>query len=430
MMNFLHCTSEIGGKQAVLVQGEKERYNQAMPHMNPTFIKPRYDSGGFASLPACVENAFASGDYDAVILFLIDGFGWRFFERFQDEPFIKHVAKHGKIEKLISQFPSTTAAHVTTIHTGLNVGQSGVHEWIYYEPQLDMTITPLLFSHAGTKERDTLKRKKVQPESLYPQGRLYPALRRLGVTPYMFGSREHTPSTFSNVVMDGAEQRPFKTLSEAFVNIGLLLEKQTHPIYVHLYFDKFDALCHEYGPNSAQAEAEIRTVLWMMDQYFSGRLIGGKKRVLFLMTADHGFAEVNPQTTTYLNTHPDFKGFEKFIRANRKGRLLVPAGSARDMFLYIHDEMLDEAQSFLAKRLAGRADVVRTEALIADGYFGDDVSQRFLARVGNLVVLSYLNESVWWYEKDKFEMKYYGHHGGLTPQEMETVLYSLETDPR
>jgi len=64
--------------------------------------------------------------------------------------------------------------------------------------------------------------------------------------------------------------------------------------------------------------------------------------------------------------------------------------------------------------------------LIADGYFGARVSSRFRERVGNLVILPYRYESVWWYEKDKFEQRFYGHHGGLTSQEMETILYSYE----
>ena len=96
------------------------------------------------------------------------------------------------------------------------------------------------------------------------------------------------------------------------------------------------------------------------------------------------------------------------------------------MFLYIKDDMLDEAQSFLSKRLEGKADVALTESLIVEGYFGAEVSSRFRERVGNLIVLPYRYESVWWYEKDKFEMMFYGHHGGLTPQEMETILYSYE----
>jgi predicted AlkP superfamily pyrophosphatase or phosphodiesterase len=396
-----------------------------MEKLNELFVKPRYDEGGFAGIPNHVINAFQSEKYDAVVLFLIDGFGWRFYERFQDSPFIKRIAKHGQIKKITSQFPSTTAAHLTTIHTGLPVGQSGVHEWLYYEPHLDKVIAPLLFSHAGTKMRDTLKRTKVEPSLLYPQGIFYPRLRQMGVTPYVFGSREYTPSIYSSAVMDGAELRGFKTLSESFINLGELLQKQTSPIFVHLYFDKIDAVCHEYGPTSPQAEAEMETFLLMMENYFE-RIFTGKKRILFLMTADHGMSEVDPQTTTYLNTHADFKGFEHFIKTNRKGKLIVPAGSARDMFLYIKDDVLDEAQSFLKRRLEGRADVVKTEALIADGYFGPEISSRFRERVGNLVVLSYWNESVWWYEKDRFEMKFYGHHGGLTPQEMETILYSYE----
>jgi len=402
---------------------ETGKYNESMKKLNEQFVKPRYDEGGFAGIPDRVINAFKSEDYDAVVLFLVDGFGWRFYERFQDAAFIKRIARHGKIEKLTSQFPSTTAAHLTTIHTGVPVGQSGVYEWYYYEPHVDAVIAPLMFSHAGTKVRNTLKRTKIESSLLYPRGIFYPQLRQMGVTPYVFGAHEYTPSTYSNAVMDGAELRGFKTLSESLVNLGELIKKQTHPIFVHMYFDKIDSLCHEYGPTSPQVETEIETFLLMMEHYFE-RIFKGKKRILFLMTADHGMSEVEPHTTTYLNTNSEFKGFEQFIKTNRKGKLIVPAGSARDMFLYIKDDMLDEAQSFLAKRLEGRADVVKTEALINNGYFGAEVSSRFRERVGNLVILSYWNESVWWYEKGKFEMKFYGHHGGLTPQEMETILYS------
>jgi predicted AlkP superfamily pyrophosphatase or phosphodiesterase len=424
---ILHLKSDANKNFEEGIPSGHYKYNQTMLTLNNTFIKPRYDEGGFAGIPTRVENAFASGNYDAVVLFMVDAFGWRFYERFQGAPFIQRIAKHGRIEKLTSQFPSTTAAHVTTIHTGWNVGQSGVHEWIYYEPQLDAIITPLLFSYsAGKKERDTLRATGIQPANLYPRGIFYPVLAKLGVESHVFGAQEYTPSTYSKAVMAGAALHPFKTLSEAFTNIGSLIEQQTKPVYVHLYFDKIDTLCHEYGPTAPQTEAEIESFLLMLEHYFE-RMFQGGKRVLFLMTADHGASEVDPRTTIYLNTDARFRGFQRFIKTNSQGQPLVPAGSPRDMFLYIRDEMLDEAQNLLSKNLEGKADVVKTEALIANGYFGEEVSSRFRERVGNLVILPYRYESVWWYEKDKFEQRFYGHHGGLTPQEMETILYSFET---
>ena len=400
------------------------RYNSSMI-INNTFIKPKYDSGGFAGIPNRIKEAFASKKYDAVVLFFIDAFGWRFFEKFQDEAFIKRVAKHGQIEKLTSQFPSTTAAHVTTIHTGLPVGVSGVHEWYYYEPTVDQVIAPLLFSKAGDFERETLSQIGGNAGEIFPKGIFYPELKKMGVQSFNFGIRDYMSSTYSTAVMKGSEVRGFKTLSEAFINLGFLLEKQNKLTYIQLYFDKIDAIAHEYGANAPQTEAEIKTFLLMMEYYFE-RIFTGKKKVLFLMTTDHGVAEVDPNKTVYLNKSLAFRGVEKFIKTNRRGQLLVPAGSARDMFLYIKDDLIDDAQEFLAKRLEGKADVVKTETLIEQGYFGDEISKRFRDRVGNLVILSYINETVWWYEKDKFDMTFYGHHGGLTPQEMETVLYSIE----
>jgi predicted AlkP superfamily pyrophosphatase or phosphodiesterase len=388
------------------------------------FIKPRYDTGGFAGIPARIREFCASGKYDAVVLFLIDGFGWRFFERFQDVLFLKRLTKSGNVEKLTAQFPSTTAAHLTTVHTGLPVGQSGVYEWFYYEPQVDRIIAPLLFSYAGDQDRDTLT-GVIKPRSLYPKQTLYQGLDTLGIDSHVFGAHDYTPSPYSNAVMKGAKLNSFRTLAEALVNLGKLLETQTNSTYVHFYFDKIDGICHAYGPAALQTEAELEAFLLIME-YFFPRIFTGQKRVLFLMTADHGASEVDPKTAIFLNKDKRFKGVERFIKTNRNRELLVPAGSARDMFLYVKDELLEETQEFLAKRLEGKAEVVKTEWLIKNGYFGPEISPRFRARVGNLVILPHRYESIWWYEKDRFEQRFYGHHGGLTPQEMEIPFIALE----
>src|ERR1700730_15356944 len=118
------------------------------------FIRPRYDSYCFSNLPSAIQFLLAGDQqaqqkqqtrlpldvfgslptsYDAVVFFFIDAFGWRFFERNAEKyAVLKTFLEHGVVSKLTSQFPSTTAAHVTCIHTGLEVGQSGVYEWNYY----------------------------------------------------------------------------------------------------------------------------------------------------------------------------------------------------------------------------------------------------------------------------------------------------------
>ena len=279
------------------------------------FIKPKYNSGGFAGLPARIREYCVSGEYDAVVLFLVDGFGWRFFEKFEEMPFLKRMTKSGKVEKLTSQFPSTTAAHITTIHTGQPVGQSGVYEWFYYEPQLDRIIAPLLFSFAGDDERDTLK-GIINPAKLYPKQTMYKDLKALGIESHVFGVRDYTPSSYSNVVMKGAELHSFKTLPEALVNLGMLIDSSKASTCIHFYYENIDGTCHKYGPNSPQAEAEIEAFLLFVE-YFFPRIFKGKKRVLFLLTADHGASEVDPKTTIFLNKEERFDNIERFFKTNR-----------------------------------------------------------------------------------------------------------------
>ena len=400
--------------------------------MRPDFIKPNYDSGGFAGLPRLVNSLFGGDpyssaipdlqkEYDNVILFFVDAFGWRFFEKFASHPYLNRFVRDGRVARLTSQFPSTTSAHTTCIHSGLNVGESGVFEWNYYEPILDAMIVPLLFSFSGTMERDELKKTGIAPKELYPTRTLYRDLKKLGVHSTIFQHREYTPSTYSDILFRGADARGYKTLPEALINLRQALNEAKGKNYFFLYYEKIDGICHEYGPTSPQVEAEVDMFLTTMERQFTSVK---KQKTLFLLTADHGQVEVDPATTVYLNK--TFPRIEKYFKKNRKGELLVPGGSPRDMFLYVKDEMLDEAQTVLAKGLDGKADVVKSDELIAQGYFGPKVSKAFRGRVGNLVILPYRYESVWWYEKEKYEQKFYGHHGGLTPQEMEIPLLAIE----
>lgn len=394
--------------------------------MPPNFLKPRYDAGGFAALPEQVSQALSANRYDAVVLFLIDAFGWRFFEKFQETAFFKETAHTGTVKKLSSQFPSTTAAHMTTIHTGMPVGEHGIFEWYYYEPVLDRVIAPLLYSFAGTTQRDTLKPTGVKSSRLYPASNLYRSLRQQGVTSTIFQHREYTPSTYSNALFKGAKAIGYRTLSEGLINLAGKLMKVKPPAYFFFYFDRIDAICHEYGPESPQISAEILVFLMTMEHIFLKALAGSRKKILFLLTADHGQVEVDPKTTIYLNRDPAFSGIEKFLKVNRNGELIVPAGSARDFFLYIKPEALDEAQAFLAARLEGRAEIRKVSGLMKDGYFGPVISPLFRARAGDLVILPYAGESVWWFKKDNFEQKFRGHHGGLTKEELEIPLVSWE----
>jgi predicted AlkP superfamily pyrophosphatase or phosphodiesterase len=218
----------------------------------------------------------------------------------------------------------------------------------------------------------------------------------------------------------------YRTLPEALTNLAGKLAEIRTPEYFLLYVDRIDGISHEYGPESAQTTAEILVFLMTMEKIFLKAIANNRKKILFLLAADHGQVETDPQTTIYLNRDPAFKGVEKYLKTNHAGQMIVPAGSARDFFLYAREELLDEARDFFAVRLDGRAEVWKVEQMMEAGYFGQNLSPEFRSRAGNLVILPYRGESVWWFEKDRFEQKFRGHHGGLTKDEMEIPLLSWE----
>ena len=411
----------------------QRRENSNVPTNPADFVRPRYGEGCFADLPRTIrrlltgqgETGLIEGRYEKVVLFFIDAFAWRFFDsRRERYPFLRHIDERGSVRLITAQFPSTTAAHVTCIQTGLPPAQSGVFEWQYYEPEVDEIIKPLLWALGDSGERGSLE---VSPEKLLPPRTIYQELAAAGVASHIFQPAEHFKSPYSQWTFRGADQHLYRTLSAALTSLRLALDAVGGPAYFFLYFDGIDGTGHDFGPDSPQCDAEIDAFLTTMDRLFLQQVAGKHDDTLMLVTADHGMTATDPKTTVYLDEHAECAGCERLLRRNKRGALLVPAGSPRDMFLYIEEGLLEEAQGFFSERLAGRAEVRKVAEMVAEGYFGlGPVSDKFIARAGDLVILPYAGESVWWWGGGDYENRFYGNHGGLTAEEMETPLLSCE----
>src|SRR4051794_30147357 len=97
----------------------------------------------FAAVPATADRLLTGAPgglpigparAERVALVLLDAFGLVFRRRFRGHPFLRRLERAGWTAPLTAQFPSTTTAHVTTMHTGLPVGAHGLYEWNVLDP--------------------------------------------------------------------------------------------------------------------------------------------------------------------------------------------------------------------------------------------------------------------------------------------------------
>ena len=397
-------------------------------------VLPLTDGYTFAALPATVERLLlgrdgglpraALGDaperVECVVLVLLDAFGWRFFSRHADShPLLRRMVADGTVAKLTTQFPSTTAAHVTTIHTGRPVAEHGMYEWNIYEPSLDALVTPLMFSFAGDAERDTLRRVGAEPRTVFPTKTLYRRLAADGVRCVAFHPASFAPSTYDGVLLDGATLHPYETLAGGFATLAEALRARAGPLYAYFYIDTLDATGHQYGPSSREFDTEAIRCLDAIDAALRALPDG----TLLLLAADHGQVDVDPARTRFVNEL--WPGIGSHLRRGRRGRPLAPAGSARDLFLHTaagaHAHVVERLRGLLGPETEVRA----TAELLEEGVFPAEIGPRLRERVGDVCVLPPTGGTVWWRERGRFGMRFLGHHGGLTPEEAHTHVASL-----
>ena len=191
--------------------------------------------------------------------------------------------------------------------------------------------------------------------------------------------------------------------------------------YFYAYWDVLDHMSHTYEPHSEQYLAELNSFSHLLQTELLEKIDKETARnTLLLITADHGHIPMYPDKTIYINDIPEVV---EALVVSPAGKKILPWGSPRDVFLRIKEEQLENTVDILKKHLNGKAIILKSQEEANKGLFGiGNEHPQFRQRIGNILILPFVNHTVWYQYPglDKFNKR--GMHGGLTPEEVVIPL--------
>ncbi|MDG6902048.1 MAG: alkaline phosphatase family protein [Nitrososphaerota archaeon] len=371
-------------------------------------------------LPKDALGGAETSGVENVVLILCDGFGYDEWMRQSGKGFVGSLTKKGSVRPITTVFPSTTAAALTTVSTGLTPQEHGLPEWFVYMDELDSVIVTLPFTRVGEPGRDTLV-GQVRPNFLFDGRTIFERLKEAGVNSMSLTSRSLAYTAYSKVSHKGSDVTPYASASDLTVSLRRMLESSKGRNLFYVYWSYVDTIEHIYGPNTDEADVEASLISHALQEGLLSKLSKeAARKTLVLVTADHGQINVAPEKTLYMNR---WKKLEGFLERGRSAKPIPPWGSARDAYLRVKEDKLDEAKRYLEDRLEGVASVVETDESIRMGLFGiNKPSRKFRRRVGNLMVLPHGTKTVWYRYRPGEPLTLRGHHGGLLKGEMTIPL--------
>ncbi len=353
-----------------------------------------------------------------VVFFLTDGFGYNQYKNIEKNiPFLRLLSKKGKVFPITSGFPSTTAASLTTVATGLTPRDHGLFEWNLYFDELAEVIQTIPFSPMGRRAKEgSLLEKGADPKLIINKDRIFKILEDNGVNSYIFHNQSLANTVYSNLVSNGAEKIDYRYLSDLIVSIYNVLVREKGPAFLYVYWSGIDSEGHKFGPDSLQYEVEARIFFESIYNDLIKRVPPEKaNNILFALTSDHGQVEINPKETVYLNKDSVIL---EALETGLNGNIILPWGSPRDVFLRVKKDKIEDTIIYINKKYGKICKAIKTEEAIKMGIFGNG-SDEFLQRIGNIILLPYKGKTVW-FEHIKGELvEFKGHHGGMSEDEMK-----------
>jgi hypothetical protein len=414
-----------------------QQFESTKKETNTTFIYPQYDKNCISKIPNTVlhllgaenektrsplENAInivRPEGINKVVLLVIDGFGFnQFLNYHRENRFLTSLTDKGEVYPLTSVFPSQTTNALTTLNTGLTPQEHGLFEYFIYMKNIGM-VNSLQFECIDSKRQNRLRYAGFDPSVLLSKGKtIHNTLKEQGINTFTHIQASNAFNACSKLIFQGSKIIPAVKSSDSIVGLRKNLEENRGKCaYFFVHLDTLDTISHQYGPESYEYYAELSLITYLLKRELVQKIDHKTaKETLLLVTADHGGVNVDPKETTYLNCFP--KAILNFqVGKNRKP--ILPIGSPREVFLHIKAKKLAETKEYLMRKIGDKAQIIETEEAAKKGLFGLGFPGReFLERTGNLMVLPYGNQTVWFEDSDGRKNSFLGQHGGLNEQEM------------
>lgn len=332
-----------------------------------------------------------------IVLLIVDGLGDRYLRR---RGAGGELARRQRAA-MTSVFPSTTASAITTSYTGCTPLEHGVTGWFTYFGQAGCVAAALPFRSRG--DQRPLGRRGVSPLEIFSAASIFTALPLRSI---VVSYRDIIDSDYNLRHCEGAERRPYDTTAQLVAEIEAAVKSGPEKKFIYAYWPEYDAISHRHGSESAQAFARFR----MIDDAFGellARLAGTDSVVI--ATADHGFVDVAadeclepPAQILSLLRYP-FCGERRVAYCHVRSR----------------GEFLKTAKDWLGDR----ADVLPSEALIDEGWFGPGAPHaRFAERVGDVALVMRNRYTVKDWLPGEPRSLHIGNHGGTSEDEMMIPL--------
>ncbi len=337
----------------------------------------------------------------AACVLLIDGLGAELLRAHATDAPVLHAALTGAAGRdLTAGFPSTTAASIASIGTGLPPGTHGILGYQVAIPGTNRLMNSLRWD------------AEIDPLSWQPLPTAFELAAAAGTTVVEVAKREFEGGGLDRAVLRAPTFVGSDTFGEiaagALAQLGLAVQSR-RPGLVYAYVSDLDWTGHGHGVDSTAWRLQLQLIDRLVEQIVD-RLPAGSR---LYVTADHGMVDVPPARRVDVDAEP----------ALLDGVQLM-GGEARARYLYLRDGALDDVLAAWRECLGDGAVVCARDEAIDAGWFGP-VTDRYRARIGDVVVAALSDIAVVDSRRHPREARLLGHHGSVTAAEQLVPLLTF-----